>query len=123
MQGNSLRLRLTRPDVQRLTETGAVEESVEFSPASRLIYRVQTQHAQSEVDAAFADSAITVTIHPDRVRTWAESEQVGIYARSGLLLIAVEKDFRCLTRPLDDHERDTYPNPLDAREIPSVRQN
>ena len=29
----------------------------------------------------------------------------------GALTISIERDFRCLTRPLDEQERDAYPHP------------
>ncbi len=113
LQGNSLRLRLTRSEVQRLGDTGIVEESVGFDAEHSLVYRLQAATVEGQVAAAFRNQAIDVSVAPEAVALWAESDEVGIYARSGRLTISIEKDFRCLTRPLDEHELDAYPNPFD----------
>ena len=42
LQGNSLRLRLTRSEVMYLCEAGMVEESVDFGIGTGLIYRIQS---------------------------------------------------------------------------------
>jgi hypothetical protein len=43
LQGNSVRLRLTRSEVERLRETGLVEESIEFGSGESLVYRLQSR--------------------------------------------------------------------------------
>lgn len=116
LQGNSVRLRLTRSEVQRLRESGAVEEAVDFG-GDLLTYRVQTIPHPDPVQARFKDCAVTVLLGQGAADAWAGSEEVGIYARVGGLVISVEKDFRCLTRPLDDQERDAYPHPGQLEQI------
>ena len=59
---------------------------------------------------------MTVSIGADAARVWADSDEVGIYTQAGGLTISIEKDFRCLTRPFDEQERDTYPNPEQGAE-------
>lgn len=113
LQGNSLRLRLTRSEVQLLRATGVVEEAVGFNVERPLIYRLEASSDEGQVSAAFRNGVIAVSVAPEAVALWAGSDEVGIYARSGGVTISIEKDFRCLTRPLDDSERDAYPNPLD----------
>ena len=110
LQGNSVRLRLTRSDVERLRETGLVEESVDFG-GEVLAYRLQSRLEQGPVGAAFRQGLVTVTVSKDAAQAWAASDEVGLYGQPGALTISVEKDFRCLTRPLDEQERDAYPHP------------
>jgi hypothetical protein len=43
LQGNSVRLRLTRSEVERLREIGRVEESVDFGAGEVLAYRLQSR--------------------------------------------------------------------------------
>jgi hypothetical protein len=43
LQGNSVRLRLTRSEVERLRDTGIVEESVDFGGGEVLAYRLQSR--------------------------------------------------------------------------------
>jgi hypothetical protein len=109
LQGNSLRLRLTKSEVARLTTNGAVEWSASFNSGDSLTYRIQTGAAAGPLRAHFGGGAITVTAHEVAVRAWADGDDVGLYAQDGDMTIAVEKDFRCLTRVQD--EPDAYPNP------------
>jgi hypothetical protein len=96
LQGNSVRLRLTRSEVERLREIGLVEESVDFGAGEVLAYRLQSRLEQGPVKAAF-----------------------GLYAQSGPLAISIEKDFRCLTRRLDEQEPNAYPHPGQTSETRS----
>jgi hypothetical protein len=111
LHGNSLRLRLTRPEVMRLHEAGAVEESAGFGAGSPLIYRIESRAGADQLWAEFAGQAITVRVPAESVRNWAGTEEVGLYGQHGTLKIAVEKDFRCLTRRPEEQEADAYPHP------------
>jgi hypothetical protein len=111
LQGNSVRLRLTRSEVERLRERGQVEESVDFGAGEVLAYRLQSSQDLGPVGAAFHHGIVTVSVPTQTAQAWAGSDEVGIYAQSGVLSISIEKDFRCLTRPLDLQELDAYPHP------------
>jgi hypothetical protein len=111
LQGNSVRLRLTRSEVERLRETGLVQESVDFGSGQALMYRLRSVAEHGDLKAEFVESVVTVSVSKGIVQEWAGSDEVGLYAQSGALAISIEKDFRCLTRPLDEHERDAYPHP------------
>lgn len=110
VKGNSLRLRLTRPEVMRLRDDGLVEESAGFGDGEVLTYRLRSVATPGPLHAAFHQGTIEVTVSSKTVRDWAVAEEVGLYAQAGGLQIAIEKDFRCLTRPSGE-EPDTYPNP------------
>jgi len=109
IQGNSLRLRLTRTEVAQLSSQGAVEAAAAFGTGGSLTYRVQSSTGAETPLADFSGGTITVTVPDGAVRAWADGEEVGLYAQHGDLKIAVEKDFRCLHRAAD--EPDAYPNP------------
>ena len=115
LQGNSLRLRLTRSEVERLRDTGSVSEAVDFGAAA-LRYRLDSRPDAGPMQAGFHDGVMTVSVSTDAARSWAVSDAVGIYGQSGALAVSIEKDFRCLTRPLDRDERDAYPHPGESRE-------
>jgi hypothetical protein len=110
LQRNSVRLRLTRPEVERLRDTALVEESVDFGRGEVLSYRLQSGLESGFVQAEFHKGSVTVAIPTETAQAWAGSDEVGVYAQCGELSISIEKDFRCLTRPRD-HERDAYPHP------------
>jgi hypothetical protein len=109
VQGHSLRLRLTRSEVARLDEHGTVEEAASFSSGGSLTYRIRTHAGTKPVQADFTSGAITVRIPTETVRAWVAGDEVGLYAQDGALRIAIEKDFRCLTRA--EEEPDAYPHP------------
>jgi len=109
LHAGSLRLRLSQGEVAQLGSTGRVEDSVEFSPGSRLLYALETGSAA--VGASFDNASILVKIPSPIAKTWIDSDQTGIEARSGKLRILIEKDFQCLHREPDAGE-DPFPNPL-----------
>ena len=111
LQGNSVRFRLTRSEVERLRDTGLVEESLDFGGGEVLAYRLQSRLEPGSARAEFRQGAMTVSVSTEAAQAWAASDDVGVYAQSGDLAISIEKDFRCLTRPLDEQERDAYPHP------------
>jgi uncharacterized protein DUF7009 len=111
VQGNSLRLRLTRSEVARLDEQGSVEEAASFSSGGSLTYRIQTHASTQPVHADFSGGAITLFIPTETVRAWAAGDEVGLYAQDEALRIAIEKDFRCLTRAAE--ELDAFPHPAE----------
>ncbi|MCC6394944.1 MAG: hypothetical protein IT167_30405 [Bryobacterales bacterium] len=113
IKGNSLRLRLTRPEVARLSAGEPVEESTEFAPNQILRYRVQPGAGTDDIRASFDSGVAVVTVAGDRIRLWAASDETGIYGLTGALDIAIEKDFRCLTRPEERLDPDVYPHPGD----------
>jgi hypothetical protein len=118
LQGNSVRLRLTRSEVVRLRETGLVEESAGFGAGEALAYRLQTRLEPGPVEAVYRQGIMTVFVSQQIAQAWAGSDEVGLYSQSGALAISVEKDFRCLTHPRDD-ERDAYPHPGQISEVRS----
>ncbi len=105
-----MRLRLTRTEVERLRDTGLVEESVDFGAGAALTYRISAASVPS-LHAGFSGRAITVQVPSESARQWAEADEVGLYAAQGALRISVEKDFRCLTRRPEEQEPDAYAHP------------
>jgi len=96
--------------VTRLHSHGTVEEAAFFRSGGSLTYRIQSTGA-TELHADFSGRAITVLIPAEMGRDWAAGDEVGLYAQDGALKIAIEKDFRCLTRP--EEEPDAYPHPAE----------
>jgi len=113
MQGNSLRLRLTRSEVENLRDKGEVSETVKFRSGAAFIYRLQTHSGGDAVRADLAYGVISISVPTTTAERFAVSEEVGIYGYDGELRISVEKDFRCLTRPSEEQEADAYPNPAE----------
>jgi hypothetical protein len=115
IKGNSLRIRLTRPEVERFAETGLVEERVNFGPTV-LSYALCSTDA-GELSATFADNRITLYLPAALVAEWVHTEKVGFEHRKPLngteesLHLLVEKDYTCLDNVAED-QSDHYPNPF-----------
>jgi hypothetical protein len=112
LHAGSLRLRLSQSEVARLAESGKVEESLEFSPGSKLLYKIETGTAAS-VTATFDNANIRVVVPRRIAKEWIDSDQTGIEASTGTLKVLIEKDFHCLHREAEAGE-DSFPNPLAA---------
>jgi hypothetical protein len=112
IQGNSLRLRLTRKEVAQLHDCGRVESSIEFAPGRTLGYALEGSSHATSVTASFDGHAILVAVPAHLIMEWADGDQVSIKgpSQAGLQLL-IEKDFQCLHKP-GHHDPDAYPNPL-----------
>ena len=110
LHAGSLRLRLSQSEVARLDETGKVEDSIEFSPGSELLYAIETGAAPS-VTATFDNRNIRVIVPVPVAKQWIGSDQTGIEASTATLRVLIEKDFQCLHREPQPGE-DSFPNPL-----------
>jgi hypothetical protein len=117
MKGDSLRLRLTRGEVQQLAQTGRVEERVHIGAHGLLIYRLQRAPAAAALGATFDNGVIEIQVPDASAREWCDSELVTLdgmqrYAAADLRII-VEKDFACLAPRTDEDESDNFPHPKD----------
>jgi hypothetical protein len=120
IQDNSLRLRLTRPEVEQLARSGEVSASTGFPGDRSFRYTVLGASATTRVTASFDSHAVSVTIPEDVVRDWAGSEQVSISGSEtlaeGQLEILVEKDFACLAPREDEDASEMFPHPRAGQE-------
>lgn len=116
VRGSSLRLRLTRTEVECLAgPEGCVEDSVRFGPQASLTYRIRRAEVPA-VGASLEGTRIDVVVPPATIDAWAKSEEVGFEAEQSTggpepLRILVEKDWTCLTARAGEEDVDTFPNP------------
>jgi hypothetical protein len=117
MKGDSLRLRLTRGEVQQLAQSGRVEEHVHIGAHGLLIYRVQRAPTAAAVGASFNNGVIEIQVPDATAREWCDSELVTLdvvqHQDAVDLRIIVEKDFACLAPRSDEDESDNFPHPKD----------
>jgi hypothetical protein len=117
INGSSVRLRVLRPEVSKLIETGSIEERVYFTPSdqSDFTYALKLESGLSKVQLRYERAMITVVLPAEMASHWANTDEVGIYAavdleKHGRLDILVEKDFACLDLS-DAENKGTFPNP------------
>ena len=114
IKGNSLRLRLSKPEVEKLAVVKYLEERTSFG-SNIFGYAVQIENAGDELQANFNGSKITVFIPEIFIEDWAVNDVIGFdtikqVSDAEALYILVEKDFQCLDKTSED-QSDNYENP------------
>jgi len=113
---NSIRLRLTRGEVEQLRNDGVVRAITSFPGGREFRYEVESSPASVNPGAFLSDNKVTVRLPESAVGAWAASEQVSItgeqqHKNGDQLSILVEKDFACLAPREGEDESDMYPHP------------
>ena len=113
IKGDSLRLRLTRGEVERLASAGALSESMHLSGAS-FSYALRSDADARDISAELIAASLTVVLPEMLMQSWADSEQVSLRGQDGPLQILVEKDFACLQPRAGEDDSDAFPHPDQA---------
>ncbi len=115
IKGNSIRLRLTKTEIESIAENGIVSEETMFPNGSIFEYSLEIGEVET-VQAIYGDSGIMIVLPFEQAKEWATSENVSIEAAletptGEALTILVEKDFKCLVDRVGEEEGDLFPNP------------
>ncbi|MDX1482134.1 MAG: hypothetical protein R3315_10680 [Woeseiaceae bacterium] len=116
IKDNSVRLRLTKSEVDQAKAEGIVSARTRFADGAGFDYVLESSPASVAPTATFEDGRMLVRLPADTVDRWADSDQVTIAAEQPLddgaiLSILVEKDFACLSPREDEDESDLYEHP------------
>jgi len=116
IRDNSVRLRLTRGEVDSLRLQGVVAATTGFPGGREFQYRVESSPAIVNPAAFFSENTISIRLPETAVLAWATSEQVSLPGEQVLddgakLNILVEKDFACLAPREGEDEADMFPHP------------
>ena len=108
IEGNSIRLRVKKSDLNRLHTEGVVHEIVSFIKGFNFHYELKMDEKASNIDAVFTHSTITISIPLSIANEWINSETVGLEntLENGLFIL-IEKDFPCKTRE-NENKDDTF---------------
>jgi hypothetical protein len=110
IDGDSIRFRLNRRDVETFAKNGRTEVSVHFE-GSTLRYVLESDDTAPGLTAEYEPGLIRVRVHAGLAAKWAGDEAVAMEATQGQLHILIEKDFQCLHKGEDARDPDAYPNP------------
>ena len=116
IRDNSIRIRLTRTEVDSLRSSGSVAAATGFPGGREFQYRVESSPAIVNPAAFFSDNTISVRLPESAVLAWATTGQVSLPGEQVLddgakLTILVEKDFTCLAPREGEDESDMFPHP------------
>src|SRR5262245_17428494 len=115
IRGNSIRLRLTKGEVDQFRTKGEVSESVNFGD-SVMRYSLRAAVDGDMPCASFGDGELSIIVPKHYGDAWAESDEVGIEGAQPVgdgqaLRILIEKDFECLAERPGEDDSDAFPNP------------
>jgi hypothetical protein len=110
LRHNSIRLRLTRSDVDQFQRSGRVEDLVEFPQAS-LVFSLESSSGAKVIQASFVEGHLAVLVPSEQGQAWVTKAEVGMEGMFQGLSILIEKDWPCLHRGLTEDE-DTFARPL-----------
>jgi len=109
IKGDSVRYRLTKPEVERFANEGIIKEETHFG--NRVLTYVLQRTDDNMITAEYNGDTIAIFLPADMAKEWIETERVGFENTSGQLSLYIEKDFKCLDNVAED-QSDNYPNPL-----------
>ena len=116
LRDKTIRLRLTRGEVETLHSDGLVKAHTDFPGDRDFHYVIESSPASVKPGAFFSDRVMTVRLPDTTVRQWATTDEVSIRGEQLLdggetLSILIEKDFQCLAPREGEDESDMYPHP------------
>jgi hypothetical protein len=114
IKGNSIRLRLTKTEVDTFGNTGMFTETTQML-GGEFQYKLLSTDQYSTLAARWFDGVIEVYMPSAIAKQWVESDEVGFQHKlplpqGGELFLLIEKDFVCLDNTFED-QSDNYPNP------------
>lgn len=115
IRGNSLRIRLTKSEVDTFGKKGYLEEQTSFLNGT-LTYAIQSYDG-SQMSATIFGNKITMQIPLAIAQEWTTTNKVGFEHTLPLpdgasLYLLLEKDFKCLDENITEDQSDSYDNPL-----------
>lgn len=117
IKDNSLRLRLSRGEIDAFRREGVLTSRVFFPCRALFAYELRIDPETEAPTARFDGVTITLLLPPAQAEEWATSDRVGIAAtveieHSSDLHLLIEKDFECLHRDGDEEDKeDLFPHP------------
>ncbi|WP_221390696.1 DUF7009 family protein [Dyadobacter sp. NIV53] len=114
IHGNSVRVRLSKTEVELLSDQGHLEECTSFG-STHFSYALTQSIEVNELTATFADNQITMLVPATFLEDWAINNIVGFEANMPIndtefLYLLLEKDFKCLDNTTED-QSDNFENP------------
>ena len=115
---NSVRLRLSKPEVDAFGKDGHIEDVTCFINGT-LTYTLQRYEGETMAASIFGNK-ITMQIPTILANDWVNTNKVGCEFNQPLpdgnmLYLLLEKDFKCLDENIMEDQSDSFDNPLIAK--------
>lgn len=114
IQGDSIRIRLSKSEVNQLVNEGIVEEKTSFLNSS-FGYCLKRIAGITELSATYETDKIIMFVPESILENWPTNNVVGFEAHMPIsetdsLYLLLEKDFKCLDNTSED-QSDNFENP------------
>jgi hypothetical protein len=114
--GDSLRLRLSKSDVETFAETGRVHDVIRFGGGARMTYALEHGDDVEALSASFADGEVRVRMPTATARGWADTDAITLQGTQAIegeesLALLVEKDFKCAVPRPGEEDYDGFEHP------------
>ena len=115
IKGNSVRLRLSKLEVERFAKESTLHETTNFGNHV-FSYTVKSTEEKT-MTATLTQASITLLVPSTQLMQWAGSNtQVGISQKMDIgnnetLSLLLEKDFKCIDANPEDDQEDFFENP------------
>lgn len=114
IKGNSIRLRLTKTDVQNLKTHSYIEETTTIGTQQVFKYALKIDDEKEQISAYFNDNKITIYLSKTEANIITDTAEITVKGsqKNGEekdLLLLVEKDLECLDSTSED-QSDMYEN-------------
>lgn len=115
IKGNSIRLRLSKTDIQSLKENGRVIEHTILSGEEAFVYILERADTAAAIGASFSEGKLRVWLPLSMASQLTDTKDMGVQSiqengAAGGLSILIEKDLQCLENTNED-QSDMYDNP------------
>ena len=109
---NSIRLRVRKSDLERLTERTLVRECISLGNHCIFCFELKLADKIQQIEAQFEHETLRVLLPITLAYPWINSQEVGLEIYHALpageqLHLLIEKDFPCTDR-LDEDKDDTF---------------
>ncbi|RYE36624.1 MAG: hypothetical protein EOP42_02720 [Sphingobacteriaceae bacterium] len=116
IKGNSIRLRLSKSEIDLFGREGYLEEKTEFLD-STFCYAIQKLFDGNSLDASFSGQKLTVFVPQSVMQEWINTDVVGFnhylpLSEEKTLFLLIEKDYKCIDGDESEDQSDYYDNPV-----------
>ncbi|MBL7698042.1 MAG: hypothetical protein JNK79_07780 [Chitinophagaceae bacterium] len=114
IKGNSVRIRLSKTEVDELVSGLSIEETTSFGE-NTFGYTVKPVNYSDQLTASYDNNIISLYVPKVLLKDWSTNSVVGFEAMMPLddsdhLHLLLEKDFKCLDKTIGD-QSDFFDNP------------
>ena len=117
LEGNSIRLRVRKSDINALQKNAIITEALTFPNGDVFQYQLQINNTTLDIDAQLISNILTISLPLSIAADWMQTDAVGLEKTlpNGLFIL-IEKDFPCTDRPWEDTS-DTFFELVNEKEM------